>query len=489
MKKVNTFVDFKHELVEESLKKVDAEITQECSLNRTGDELEQERSEKQKVDDDKESEELKKCLEIIPDDRDEVTIDATHLSSKEDLEVLWRLVKARFKKEKPVNHMDSFLLHNLKTMFEHHVEDNGRIVRIKSVHEVTAVKVCVNAAKLNLVLFKLFEKAIKKVNTFVDFKHELVEESLKKVDAEITQECSLNRTGDELEQERSKKQKVDDVKESEELKKCLEIIPDDRDKTMFEHHVEDNVWKNQQGLVKVKNWKLYDSCGVHYVTMQNILYHMLVRRLQSSWQWLHFSSGNGNFLHWQWEVVLQVGTLITGSGNTLRFIKYFSQIARPMTQLLIKDAPFNFFEECIHAFDTLKRELMQAPIMIKPDWSLPFQIMCEASDYAIGVVLGLRIDKHFKPIHYASKIMNEAQETYITTEKALLAVVFTFNKFRQYLVLSKTMVFTDHSALRYLFTKQDAKLRLNRWILLMQEFDIKIHDKKGAENLTVDHLS
>nr|GEX92246.1 reverse transcriptase domain-containing protein [Tanacetum cinerariifolium] len=177
------------------------------------------------------------------------------------------------------------------------------------------------------------------------------------------------------------------------------------------------------------------------------------------------------------------------TGFYKRFIKYLSQIARPMTQLLIKDAPFNFFEECIHAFDTLKRELTQAPIMIKPDWSLPFEIMCEASDYAIGVVLGLRIDKHFKPIHYASKIMNEAQETYITTEKALLAVVFTFNKFRQYLVLSKTMVFTDHSTLRYLFTKQDAKLRLNRWILLLQEFDIKIRDKKGAENLTVDHLS
>ncbi|GJS76039.1 reverse transcriptase domain-containing protein [Tanacetum coccineum] len=128
-----------------------------------------------------------------------------------------------------------------------------------------------------------------------------------------------------------------------------------------------------------------------------------------------------------------------------------------MTQLLVKDAPFNFFEECIQAFDTLKRELTQAPIMIKPDWSLPFEIMCDASDYAVRAVLGQRIDKHFKPIHYASKIMNEAQENYNTTEKVLLAVVFAFEKFRQYLVLSKTIVFTDHSALQYLFTKQDAK--------------------------------
>ncbi|GJS45010.1 putative nucleotidyltransferase, ribonuclease H [Tanacetum coccineum] len=142
-----------------------------------------------------------------------------------------------------------------------------------------------------------------------------------------------------------------------------------------------------------------------------------------------------------------------------RFIKDFSQIARPMTQLLVKYAPFNFFEECIQAFDTLKRELTRAPIMIKPDWSLPFEIMCDASDYAVGAVLGQRIDKHFKPIHYASKTMNEAQENYTTTEKELFAVVFAFDKFRQYLVLSKTIVFIDHSALRYLFTKQDAKPR------------------------------
>ncbi|GJR90260.1 reverse transcriptase domain-containing protein [Tanacetum coccineum] len=85
--------------------------------------------------------------------------------------------------------------------------------------------------------------------------------------------------------------------------------------------------------------------------------------------------------------------------------------------------------------------------------------------------------------------MNEAHENYTTTKKELLAVVFAFDKFCQYLVLSKTIVFTDHSALRYLFTKQDAKPRLIRWILLLLEFDIEIRDKKGAENLAADHLS
>ncbi|GKE84185.1 reverse transcriptase domain-containing protein [Tanacetum coccineum] len=98
--------------------------------------------------------------------------------------------------------------------------------------------------------------------------------------------------------------------------------------------------------------------------------------------------------------------------------------------------------------------------------------------------------KHFQPIHYASKTMTEAQIHYTTTEKEIFAIVYAFEKFRPYLVLSKSIVYTDHSALKYLMNKQDAKPRLLRWVLLLQEFDITIHDKKGgSENLTADHLS
>ncbi|GJS23771.1 reverse transcriptase domain-containing protein [Tanacetum coccineum] len=155
--------------------------------------------------------------------------------------------------------------------------------------------------------------------------------------------------------------------------------------------------------------------------------------------------------------VKAIQSFLGHAGFYRRFIKDFSQVARPMTQLLVKDALFNFSKECIQTFDKLKRELTQAPILIKPDWSLPFEVMCDASNYVVGAVLGQRIDKHFKPIHYASKTMNEAQENYTTTKKELLVVIFAFDKFRQYLVLSKTIVFTYHFALRYLFIKQEQK--------------------------------
>ena len=107
----------------------------------------------------------------------------------------------------------------------------------------------------------------------------------------------------------------------------------------------------------------------------------------------------------------------------------------------------------------------------------------------LGAVLGQTKDKKNHAITYASKTLSGAQLNYATTEKELMAVVFAIDKFRSYLVGAKVIVFTDHAALKYLLTKKDAKPHLLRWILLLQEFDLKIEDKKGVENTIADHLS
>nr|GEU53011.1 reverse transcriptase domain-containing protein [Tanacetum cinerariifolium] len=148
------------------------------------------------------------------------------------------------------------------------------------------------------------------------------------------------------------------------------------------------------------------------------------------------------------------------AGFYRRFIKDFSKIARPMTRLLEKDTSFIFSQECVEAFQTLKRKLTKAPVLISSDWDMPFELMCDASNYAIGAVLGQRQDKHFRPIHYASKTMTKAKSNYNTTKKEMLAVVYAFEKFRSYLIMNKSI-----------------------------EFTFKVIDTKGAENLTADHLS
>ncbi|CAL9236179.1 unnamed protein product, partial [Arabidopsis halleri] len=142
------------------------------------------------------------------------------------------------------------------------------------------------------------------------------------------------------------------------------------------------------------------------------------------------------------------------AGFYRRFIKDFSKIARPLTRLLCKEVAFVFDEECLEAFEKIKRELVSAPIVQAPDWTLPFEIMCDASDYAVGAVLGQRKDMKLHVIYYASRTLDDAQVKYATTEKELLAIVFAFEKFRSYLVGSKVIVYTDHAALRHLLARK-----------------------------------
>src|ERR1041385_6970497 len=115
--------------------------------------------------------------------------------------------------------------------------------------------------------------------------------------------------------------------------------------------------------------------------------------------------------------------------------------------------------------------------------------MCDASDFVVGAVLGQRVDKKFNVIHYASKTLDSAQKNYATTEKEFLAVVFACDNFRQYIVDSKVINHIDHADIKYLMQKKDAKQRLIRWVLLLQEFDLQIVDRKGADNPVADNLS
>nr|GEU32174.1 hypothetical protein [Tanacetum cinerariifolium] len=159
-------------------------------------------------------------------------------------------------------------------------------------------------------------------------------------------------------------------------------------------------------------------------------------------------------------IVKGIRTFLGHAGFYRRFIKDFSKIARPMTGLLEKDTSFIFSKECVEAFQTLKRKLTEAPILIAPNWDIPFELMCDASDFAIGAVLGQCQDKHFRPIHYASKTITEAESNYTTTEKEMLAVVYAFKKFRSYLIMNKSI-----------------------------ECTFKVIDTNEAENLAADHLS
>ena len=161
-------------------------------------------------------------------------------------------------------------------------------------------------------------------------------------------------------------------------------------------------------------------------------------------------------------IVKGIRSFLGHAGFYRRFIRYFSKITRPLCRLLEKDAKFNFDESCQYAFEEIKSRLVEAPIMSKPDWNCEFEIMCDASDNAMGAVLGQKAEKVFRAIYYASKTFNEAQENYSTTKKEMLAMVFACEKFRPYILGSHVIIHTDHAAIKYLMAKKEAKPRLIR---------------------------
>ncbi|RVW79467.1 Retrovirus-related Pol polyprotein from transposon 17.6 [Vitis vinifera] len=220
----------------------------------------------------------------------------------------------------------------------------------------------------------------------------------------------------------------------------------------------------------------YKECLLH---LEAVLQRCIEKDLVLNWEKCHFMVQQG----------IVLGHRISKNGIEVNKAKVELIVKLPPPTNVKGIRQFLGHVGFYRSFEELKQFLTTAPIVRAPNWKLPFEVMCDASDLAMGAVLGQREDGKPYVIYYASKTLNEAQRNYTTTEKELLAVVFALDKFRAYLVGSFIVVFTDHSALKYLLTKQDAKARLIRWILLLQEFNLQIRDKKGVENVVADHLS
>ncbi|RVW62016.1 Retrovirus-related Pol polyprotein from transposon 17.6 [Vitis vinifera] len=228
----------------------------------------------------------------------------------------------------------------------------------------------------------------------------------------------------------------------------------------------------------------YEECLMH---LEAVLHRCIEKDLVLNWEKCHFMVQKGIVLG---HIISKNGIEVDKAKVELLLSCHLPQMLKELGNSLdMQDAKFVWDEKCQRSFEELKQFLTTAPIVRAPNWKLPFEVMCDSSDLAMGAVLGQREDGKPYVIYYASRTLNEAQKNYTTTEKELLAVVFALDKFRAYLVGSSIVVFTDHSALKYLLTKQDAKARLIRWILLLQEFNLQIRDKKGVENVVADHLS
>lgn len=182
-----------------------------------------------------------------------------------------------------------------------------------------------------------------------------------------------------------------------------------------------------------------------------------------------------------------VRSFLGHAGYYRRFIKDFSKITGPLYCLLTKDMEFNWTFACHEAFLKLKHALTETPVLKGPNWSLPFHIHTNAFDYAIGAILGKKVDNLENAIYFISKNMQGPELDYTATEKEMLAVIYALNKFRHYIIGYKIYVHTDHTTIRYLMNKPSITGRLARWLLLMQEFDITVVDKPGKSNVVADY--
>jgi len=173
-----------------------------------------------------------------------------------------------------------------------------------------------------------------------------------------------------------------------------------------------------------------------------------------------------------------------------RFVDNFAKIAKPLTNLLKKNTPFVWTDMCEDAFQELKNALMNPPLLIYPNWENGnFNLMTDASQYAIGAVLSQGDVPKDQPIAYASRTLNKAETNYSVIQKELLAIVWAVKYFRPYLYGKKFKIITDHRPLTYLFNIKDVSSQLMRWRLQLEEYDYEIIYRAGPQHSNADCLS
>ncbi|XP_046141954.1 uncharacterized protein LOC123987841 [Osmia bicornis bicornis] len=176
-------------------------------------------------------------------------------------------------------------------------------------------------------------------------------------------------------------------------------------------------------------------------------------------------------------------------GYYRRFIKNFSKIAKPLSDLTKKEQKFEWTQQQQQAFIILRDKLCEEPILQYPDFTKPFNITTDASGIAVGAVLSQGEIGKDQPVSYTSRVLNKAETQYSATERELLAVIYAVTHFRPYIYGRKFYLITDHKPLTWLHNLTDPASRLMRWKLKLSEYDYEIKYKPGKQNINADALS
>ena len=185
------------------------------------------------------------------------------------------------------------------------------------------------------------------------------------------------------------------------------------------------------------------------------------------------------------ESVTEIRSFLGLAGYYRRFMKGFSKIATPLTQLTRKNVPFVWDEKCQASFEELKRRLTSAPVLVLPNGNDGLVIYCDASKEGLGCVLM----QNGKVIAYASRKLTTCEQNYPTHDMELAAIVFALHKWKHYLYGAKFEIFTDHKSLKYLFSQKELNNRQRRWIELLKDYDCTISYHPGKANVVADAMS